>query len=210
MGQTLPKNKSLARLHRPDTRRSSETIRRVAVFGAGGIGGYLGGRLAQSGEEVAIIARGDHLAVIRDWGLKVDSVRCDFTFKPSVATDNPADVGPVDLVIQGVKAWQLTEAAEAMRPMIGPETCVLPVQNGVEAPGQLSAVLGEGAVLGGLAGIVSYIVGPGHIRHAAAEPYVIFCEMDNRRSQRLERLLEAFQRAGVQAGIASNIEAAMW
>ena len=183
---------------------------RFAVFGAGGIGGYLGGRLAQAGEEVAIIARGDHLTAIRDRGLKVDSINGDFVFKPSMATDDPAEVGPVDVVILGVKAWQVEEAAKAMRPMVGPETCVLPLQNGVEARAQLAAVLGDGAVLGGLGLIISFIVGPGHIRHAAGKPFVSFGEMDNRHSPRAERLLEAFGRAGVQAAIPSNIEGAIW
>ena len=183
---------------------------RFAVFGAGGIGGYLGGRLAQAGEEVAIIARGDHLTAIRDRGLKVDSINGDFVFKPSIATDNPAEVGPVDVVILGVKAWQVEEAAEAMRPMVGPETCVLPLQNGVETTAQLAAVLGDGAVLSGLGGILSFIVGPGHIRHTGAEPFVRFGETDNHHSPRTELLLEAFGRAGVRADIPSNIEAAIW
>lgn len=183
---------------------------RFAVFGAGGIGGYLGGRLAEAGEDVAIIARGDHLTAIRNHGLKVDSINGDFVFRPSIATDIPAEVGPVDVVILGVKAWQVAEAAEAMRPMIGPETCVLPLQNGVETQAQLAAVLGDGAVLGGMGGIVSYIVGPGHIRHASAEPFVRFGEMDNHHSPRVERLLETFGRAGVQAEIPSNIEAVIW
>ena len=177
---------------------------RFAVFGAGGFGGYLGGRLSQAGEEVAIIARGAHLAAIRDQGLRVDSIKGDFVFSPSVATDNPADVGAVDVVILGVKAWQLTEAAEAMRPMIGPETCVLPIQNGVEAPSQLSAVLGEEAVLGGLGGIVSYTVGPGRIRHAAVDPFVRFGEVDNHACPRTERLLQAFERAGGKGGYSTE------
>ena len=183
---------------------------RFAVFGAGGIGGYLGGRLAQAGEDVAIIARGDHLTAIRDHGLRVDSIDGDFVFKPSIATDNPVEVGPVDVVILGVKAWQVAEAAVAMQPMVGQETCVLPLQNGVETRAQLAAVLGDGAVLGGLGGIISSIVGPGHIRHAGAEPIVRFGETDNHHSPRADRLLEAFGRAGVRAEIPSNIEAAIW
>ena len=183
---------------------------RIAVFGAGGIGGYLGGRLAQAGEEVAVIARGEHLKAIREHGLTVDSIKGDFVFQPSIATDDPAEVGAVDVVILGVKAWQVTEAAEALRPMIEQKTCVLPIQNGVEAPSQLAAVLGEGAVLGGLGGLVSFIVGPGHIQHAAGEPFVKFGEMDNHPSPRTERLLQAFEQAGVQAEIPPNIQAALW
>jgi len=183
---------------------------RIAVFGVGGIGGYLGGRLAQAGEEVAVIARGEHLKAIREHGLRVDSIKGDFVFQPRIATDDSAEVGMVDVVILGVKAWQVTEAAEAMRPMIGQETCVLPIQNGVEAPSQLAAVLGDGAVLGGLGGIVSYIVGPGHIRHAGGDPFVRFGEMDDRPSPRTERLIQAFERAGVKADIPSNIHTALW
>lgn len=183
---------------------------RIAVFGAGGIGGYLGGRLAQAGEDVALIARGEHLKAIREHGLRVDSINGDFVFRPSIATDNPVEIGVVDVVILGVKAWQVTEAAEALRPMIGQETCVLPIQNGVEAPSQLAAVLGTEVVLVGLAAIVSFVEGPGHIRHAAVEPLVTFGEMDDRPSPRTERLQQAFERAGVQAEIPPNIQAALW
>ena len=183
---------------------------RIAVFGAGGIGGYLGGRLAQAGEEVAIIARGEHLKAIREHGLRVDSIKGDFVFRPSIATDNPAEVGPVDVVILGVKAWQVPEAAEGLRPMIGQETCVLPLQNGVEAHSQLAAVLGKESSLVGIGGIVSFIEGPGHIRHTGAEPYVRFGEVDDQSSTRTGRLLQAFEQAGVKADIPLNIQAALW
>ena len=183
---------------------------RIAVFGAGGIGGYLGGRLAQAGEDVSVIARGGHLAAIRENGLKVDSVDGDFVFKPSIATDDPGEVGPVDVVILGVKAWQVTEAAEAMRPMVGPETCVLPLQNGVEATGQLSAVLGDGVALGGISGISGFIVGPGHIRNDASGPFLRFGEMNNQLSPRVERLSQAINRTGIKAEIPSNIESDIW
>ena len=183
---------------------------RIAVFGAGGIGGYLGGRLAQAGEEVAIIARGEHLKAIREHGLRVDSIKGDFVFRPSIATDNPAEVGPVDVVILGVKAWQVPEAAEGLRPMIGQETCVLPIQNGVEAHSQLAAVLGKESSLVGIGGIVSFIEGPGHIRHTGAEPYVRFGEVDDQSSTRTGRLLQAFEQAGVKADIPLNIQAALW
>ncbi len=140
---------------------------RIAIFGAGGIGGYLGGRLSQAGEEVVLIARGEHLTAIKDHGLRVDSVKGDFVATPALATDNPTEAGVVDVVILGVKAWQVVDAAMAMRPMVGPETFVVPMQNGVEAPDQLVSVLGEKATMVGLGGLISYIVGPGHIRHAA-------------------------------------------
>ena len=183
---------------------------RIAVFGAGGIGGYLGGRLSQAGEEVVLIARGEHLAAIRENGLRVDSIKGDFVATPALATDNPAEAGTVDAVILGVKAWQVTDAAKAMRPMIGPDTFVVPMQNGVEAPGQLAAVLGERAVVVGLGGLISYIVGPGHILHAGSEPFVSFGESDDSTSERTQQLLQAFQNAGVQANIPADIHAALW
>jgi 2-dehydropantoate 2-reductase len=184
---------------------------RIAVFGTGAVGGYFGGRLAQAGEDVVFIARGEHLQALRTQGLRVDSLKGDFLVQPVQATDDPARVGVVDVVLVGVKAWQVPEAAQAMRPLVEPETFVVPLQNGVEAPAQLAAVLGPRHVLGGLCKIISFIVGPGHIRHAGAEPYVAFGELDNRPSERAERLRQAFTRAaGVTVEIPPDIQAAIW
>ena len=145
---------------------------RIAVFGTGAVGGYFGGRLAQAGEDVVFIARGDHLKAMLKRGLKVDSVNGDFLVKPVQATDDPAQVGIVDVVLVGVKAWQVQDAAEVIRPMVGPNTVAMPLQNGLEAPTQLAAVLGDQHVLGGLCGLSTFIVGPGHVRHAGADPFV--------------------------------------
>ncbi|MFH2219156.1 MAG: 2-dehydropantoate 2-reductase N-terminal domain-containing protein, partial [Pseudomonadota bacterium] len=112
---------------------------KIAVFGTGAVGGYFGGRLAQSGEEVIFIARGKHLQAMKDNGLKIDSINGDFIVQPVQAADNPEEVGIVDMVLVGVKAWQVSDAAVAMKPMVGPQTFVLPLQNGVEAPSQLVA-----------------------------------------------------------------------
>jgi 2-dehydropantoate 2-reductase len=184
---------------------------RIAVFGTGGVGGYFGGRLAQAGEDVVFIARGDHLEAMLKQGLQVDSVNGDFRVKSVQATDDPAQVGIVDMVLVGVKAWQVPEAAEAIRPMIGPDTVALPLQNGLEAPKQLAAVLGDQHVLGGLCGLSTFIVGPGHIRHAGADPFIRFGELDNRPSQRVERLRQAFERAtGLTVEIPPDIHVAMW
>ena len=183
---------------------------RIAVFGAGGVGGYFGGRLAQAGENVVFIARGEHLQALCTQGLRVESVKGDFMLPSVRATDDPAKAGEVDVVLLGVKAWQVPEAAKAMGSLIGPETFVVPLQNGVEAPNQLAAVLGSQHVLGGLAKIISFKVGPGHIRHAGAEPYVAFGELDNRHSERAERLRQAFERAQVTVEIPPDIQAALW
>jgi len=174
------------------------------------VGGYFGGRLAQAGEEVVFIARGERLRALRDQGLRVESPKGDFAVQPVQATDDPAQVGMVDVILVGVKAWQVTEAAQVMGPLVGPETFVVPLQNGVEAPDQLAAVLGAGHVLGGLCRIVSSVVEPGHIRHAGLEPYVAFGELDSRPSERAGRLREAFARAGVTAEIPPDIQVAMW
>jgi 2-dehydropantoate 2-reductase len=183
---------------------------RIAVFGVGGVGGYFGGRLAQAGEDVVFIARGAHLQALQTHGLRVESVLGDFVVQPVQATDDPTHVGVVDAVLVGVKAWQVSEVAEAIRPLVGPTTCVVPLQNGVEAPGQLAAVLGASHVVGGLCALFSFVVGPGHIRHAAAEPFVEFGELDNRPSLRLDHLRDAFMRAGVTVEIPSDIQSELW
>ena len=183
---------------------------RIAIFGAGGVGGYFGGRLAQAGEDIVFIARGDHLKAILTDGLRVDSVKGDFVVKPVQAADDPEQVGLVDVIIVGVKTWQVSNAAQAMRPMVGPETVVLPLQNGVETPAYLAAVLGNQHVLGGLCALVAFIAGPGHICHAGFEPIVRLGELDNHVSERVQRLHEAFVAAGVSVEIPPDIHAALW
>ncbi len=184
---------------------------RIAVFGTGAVGAYFGGRLAEAREDVTFIARGDHLRAIREEGLRVDSVAGDFRIHPASATDDPAEVGPSECVLVGVKTWQLDEAAEAMRPLVGPDTFVVPLLNGVEAPDVLAGVLGPGHVLGGLCGGILFRVAPGWIRHTGAEPWVTFGELEGTVSGRAERLAEAFDQArGVRATIARDIRVAMW
>jgi 2-dehydropantoate 2-reductase len=183
---------------------------RIAVFGVGGVGGYFGGRLAQAGADVVFIARGAHLQALQTDGLHVESVLGDFVVQPVQATDDPTHVGVVDAVLVGVKTWQVSEAAETMRPLIGPATCVVPLQNGVEAPAQLAAVLGASHAVGGVCGLESFVTAPGHIRHASAVPFVKFGELSNHPSARLEQLRQAFVRAGVTVDIPPNIQAALW
>jgi 2-dehydropantoate 2-reductase len=183
---------------------------KIAVFGAGGVGGYFGGKLAQAGEEVTFIARGEHLVSIQTGGLKVDSIKGDFVVKPAHATDDPRRVGAVDVVLVAVKGWQVAEAARAMRPLVGSATLVVPLLNGVEAPDQLAEMLGRQAVGGGLCRISSFIAGTGHVRHVGIEPYVAFGELDGGESERCQLLLRAFERAEVKAEIPADIRIAMW
>lgn len=184
---------------------------RIAVFGTGGVGGYFGGRLAQAGEDVIFIARGEHLKAIRQNGLRVDSIAGDFVTHPAQATNNPAEVGAVEAVIVGVKAWQVSEAAEAMKPMVGPNTMVIPLENGVDAPDQLAALLGAEHVLGGLCHVSALIAGPGHIKHVAIPPRIAFGELDGRTSERVERLRQVFERCqGVTVAVPADIRVALW
>ena len=183
----------------------------IAIFGVGGVGGYFGGRLAEAGEHVTFIARGTHLQAMLTHGLQVDSLKGDFVVRPVNATSDPAAVGPVDVVIVGVKAWQVDDVAEAMRPLVGADTFVVPLQNGVESPAKLAKVFGTERVLGGFCRVISYVAGPGYITQTAGDPYVAFGELDNRASERAARLLAAFNRTeGVTAEIPPDIQAAMW
>ena len=183
---------------------------RIAVIGAGAVGGYFGGCLARTGEEVFFIARGAHLAALRQQGLRIDSPKGDFVVYPVQATEDASEVGTVDAVVVGVKAWQVSEAARAIRPLVGPETVVVPLQNGVEAPARLTEVLGDGPALGGTCRIISRLAAPGHIIHIGAEPYVAFGELDNRPNEQAKRLRAVFEQAGVKAEIPADIQVAMW
>lgn len=184
---------------------------RLAVVGSGAVGGYFGGRLAEAGIDVGFLARGGHLAAIRDQGLRVSSVDGDFVVRPARVSDDPSDLGESDVVLVCVKAWQVTETAEALGPLVGPSTYFVPLQNGIEAPEQLARVFGPARVLGGLCRLLVFLDGPGRIRHAGVAPYVAFGEMDGRVSSRAERLREAFARTrGVTVEIPPDIRVAMW
>ena len=183
---------------------------RIGIFGTGGVGGYFGGRLARVGEDVVFVARGEHLRAIRASGLRVTSTDGDLLIYPAKATDDVGEVGEVDLVILGVKAWQVPEAARAIKPLVGAHTTVLPLQNGVDAVSQLVDELGSESVIGGLCRIVSYVVEPGHIRHAGFEPSIIIGELDNRHTDRIARIEEVFKRAGLNISIAKDIQVALW
>jgi len=184
---------------------------RIAVVGAGAVGGYFGARLAQGGAELVVIARGAHLDAIRREGLRVTSVAGDAVVHPVECADVPAVLPPADVVLLGVKAWQVAGAAGTLGPLIGPDSCVLPLQNGVEAPAQIDRALGPGRALGGLCRILSEVVAPGVIKHSGVEPYVAFGELTGVASERCRRLLAAFEAApGGRAELVPDIRVAMW
>jgi len=184
---------------------------RIAVYGCGGVGAYFGGRLAQIGQDVTFIARNESLSAMRANGLKVGSIAGDFLLDRVKVTSNPADVGNVDYVLCCVKAWQVTAAARAMQPLIGPDTLVVPLQNGVEAPTQIAGILDPANVLGGLCAIVAFQASPGHIKHTGANPLIRFGHLDNRPDPRVNALSEVFNHcSGVKSSIPDNIVVAMW
>jgi 2-dehydropantoate 2-reductase len=182
-----------------------------AVFGAGGVGGYFGAVLARAGYSVAFIARGEHLEAIRRSGLDIRSPKGDFNVTPTQVTDDPADIGPVDAVILGVKAWQVPEAARSMRPLLASATKVLPLQNGVESADQLRQVLGRQHTLVGLCRIISSVTSPGHIYHSGMEPTVALGETDGSTlSESGLALADALRAAGVVVETPPDIQAALW
>jgi 2-dehydropantoate 2-reductase len=183
---------------------------KIAVVGIGGVGGYFGGKLAVAGVDTVFIARGATLQALRSRGLRVDSINGDFFVDDAHANDNPAEVGPVDAVIFATKAWQTPHAAAQAKPMIGPNTVAVPLQNGMDGPDQLSQAFGKKHVLGGLCGIVAYSVAPAHIRHAAIDPFVMLGELDNSRTERVERLQQTFVGAGIKADVPQDIHRSMW
>ncbi|HEY1177390.1 MAG TPA: 2-dehydropantoate 2-reductase [Phytomonospora sp.] len=185
---------------------------RIAVIGAGGIGGYFGGRLAAAGHEVALVARGEHLAALRRDGLTVDSPNGDFAVPPTglTATGDTAEVGAVDVVLLCVKTWQLDEALKALPALMGPETAVITLQNGVEAPVQVAEAVGRDAVWPGTARIIALLAGPGRVRHVGGAGLLTFGEWDGRRSERVERFAEALTGAGVAVELPADPWVALW
>jgi 2-dehydropantoate 2-reductase len=181
-------------------------------MGAGGMGGYFGGRLARAGEPVAFVARGDHLRAIQAGGLVVRSITGDFAVR-APATDDPRRVpelmGPVDLVLFCVKSYDTAAAAEAIRPALGPDTAVLTLQNGVVNEETLGRALGPERVLGGLVYGFAVIEAPGVIRHTQGGR-IVFGELDGAVRPRTARILEAGRRAGFPIEIAPDIRRALW
>jgi len=181
---------------------------RIALVGAGGVGGYIGGRLALAGNDVILIARGAHLKAIQAEGLKVKSINGDFEVRVA-ATDRPETVGPVDLVIFAVKSYDTETAAEQIRPLVGLDTAVLTVQNGVDNEEKLVRIFGPDRVLGGVVYIDSFIVAPGVIAHTDGGR-VVFAELDGRPSERAVLIKKSLEAAGIPAEISEDIAKVKW
>ena len=183
---------------------------RIAIIGAGGVGGFFGARLQQAGADVHFVARGTHLAALRSHGLMVESPLGNIHLPRVSVTDNPADVGVADIVWLSVKLWDMEAAIRSMRPLIGAETGVISFQNGVEKDDILRSAFGDKAVMGGVAYIATNIDRPGVIKHTGTMQRLIFGEYDGRRSARAEALLDASLRGGINADLSGDIRRAIW
>jgi 2-dehydropantoate 2-reductase len=185
---------------------------RIAILGAGGVGGYFGARLAAGGADVVFIARGAHLRALRTSGLTVESPLGDLQLpraSDTDATDDSTKVGPVDVVFFTVKLYDSVAACAMLPPLLGPDTVVIPFQNGVESVEMLVQAVGRSHVAGGTAHVAAMVVEPGRIRHTALD-LLIFGELDGARTPRLERLYELSRAAGFHATLSEQIEVEIW
>jgi len=183
---------------------------RIAVVGAGGVGGGFGAALAKAGADVTFIARGAHLAAMKSKGLRIEGGRGETHLVPTQATDDPASIGPVDYVLFCVKLWDVESAGEHIKPLVGPDTAVIPLQNGIDAPERLVPILGAGAVMGGVAQISASIVAPGVIRQVGTFMRMLFGELDGKPSKRGEALLAMCRKAGFDAVLSDQIVTELW
>ena len=167
---------------------------RIAVVGAGGVGGGFGVALEKAGADVSFIARGAHLAAMRSDGLKIQGGRGESHLVPIRATENPADIGTVDIVLFCVKLWDVESAGQHIKPLIGAGTAVIPLQNGIDAAERLIPILGDKAVMGGVAQISASIIAPGVIQQVGTFMRMIFGEFDSHHSQRSEDVLPSVKR----------------
>jgi 2-dehydropantoate 2-reductase len=183
---------------------------RIAVVGAGGVGGGFGAALAKAGADVAFIARGAHLAAMKSAGLKVGGGRGETHLVPTRATDDPAEIGAVDIVLFCVKLWDVESAGARIKPLMGSDTAVIPLQNGVDAAERLVPILGSRAVMGGVAQISASITAPGVIQQVGTFMRMIFGEFDGKRSKRAEDFFALCQKAGFDATLSEQILTEIW
>lgn len=182
---------------------------RIAVYGAGGVGGYFGGRLAQAGADVHLIARGAHLQALREHGLRVRSVKGDFAVQLP-ATDDLAEIGPCDFVLFCVKAFDTEAAAARLGPLLGENTAVLSLQNGVDNEEKLARAIGQDHVIGGAAFIFARIAEPGVIVHTGGPTSITVGELDGQLTKRAQRLVDCCQQAGFAAELSPAIKTVLW
>lgn len=184
---------------------------KILVMGSGGVGGLFGGRLAHAGYDVTFVARGAHLAAMREQGLAIESEAHGIVrVKPIKVTDDPASAGMPDLILFAVKLWDTEAVARQLKPLAGPNTAVLSLQNGVVKDDILRGVFGEQAVMGGVAYVGTHIARPGVIHQVGTIQRLVFGEYDGKRTARTKALLAALLKAGIQAELSDDIRRTLW
>lgn len=182
---------------------------RIVVVGAGGVGGYFGGCLAHAGADVAMVARGDHLRALRRRGLQVRHVDGDFTVRVQASADS-SEIGRCDIVLLCVKSYDTIDAVELLRPLIGDETAVVSLQNGVDNEQKIADRLRPDHVMGGAAFIFAHIAGPGVVEQTGGPRRILFGELDGSRTTRADLFLDELHRAAIDAEVVDNIESVLW
>ena len=183
---------------------------KIAIMGTGGVGGYYGGLLAQKGHDVTFIARGEHLRAIQENGLQVKSIHGDFHLQPAQATDNPGQIGVVDLVVFCTKTYSTENAAGQIKPLVGADTTVLPLQNGINAAEQIGKIVGMQHMLGGVTWISSAFEAPGVIRQVSQFRRVVLGELDGQVTTRTQAIHKVFEETGITAELSENILKILW
>jgi 2-dehydropantoate 2-reductase len=183
---------------------------RIAVVGTGGIGGPFGASLAKAGADVIFVARGAHLAAIRENGLRVEGDRGETHIQPAQATDDIASIGTVDFVLFCVKLWDVEGVGQQLRAIVGPGTAVVALQNGIDAAERLVPILGDEAVMGGVAFVTGTITTPGVIRQTGSYQRMTFGELDGRPSERGHRLRQLCEAAGFEGVLSPDIMVPVW
>ncbi|AEE19331.1 ketopantoate reductase family protein [Dokdonia sp. 4H-3-7-5] len=182
----------------------------ILIYGAGGVGGFFGGKLALAGNKVTMIARGEHLTAIQENGIEVKSITGDFKASPYLATDNLSKIETPDLVIFGVKSYQIDSAVKGILQYCDENTLYLPLQNGASNVEVLNSMVPKSQVLAGLCRMISFIEAPGVISNPDIAPAILFGEQDNSKTERLEKILSVFTDAGINAAVPDNIQVAIW
>ncbi|MFN3657404.1 MAG: ketopantoate reductase family protein [Pseudolabrys sp.] len=183
---------------------------RIAVMAAGAVGGYFGARLAAAGHDVFFIARGAHLEAIRENGLRIESVHGDLHLPKPNVTDDPRNVGPVDIVLFAVKLWDTEQAAEQAKPLVGPDTRLITFQNGVESVERIGRVIGADHTIGGAAYIATTIASPGVIRHTSGFAIMRFGRADKKPDDKLSAFVAAGKAAKLDIDLSADIDRELW
>jgi 2-dehydropantoate 2-reductase len=183
---------------------------KILIMGTGGVGGYYGGLLAQQGNEVTFIARGAHLYALRHEGLKVKSLHGDFSLPSVNATDDPANVGPVDLILFTVKTYNTDDAAQAIRPAVGEQTVLMSMQNGIDAAERIGRVVGMEHLVGGATWLSSAVEAPGVIKQISQFRRIVFGELSGGTSERIQSIQKVLESTGITVEISENIQKVLW